>query len=305
MQTKYLRVVVTPTCTLQCSFCHMEGDQAVRGHEAGVSRKELVALVAVGYAEGVRKVKLLGGEPLVRPDLPQLIGELLAATGPDLDLSLITAGVVPVARIHAAFDAGLHRANLSIHGWSPEALARNTTTRNAWDKRQRVLDALLAYGRPLKCNYVYTGPEVESDLAEFLAWAADKPLVVALLDDLGANQDGPATVREVLQRLRGPWSAVCRDEDPNSLSTQRLHWADGLRVEVKDQKLGEIAPWAACGHCAHRLRCKEGIHALRLSHTGALRPCMDRPELGVDVLDALRTGGDVAVRSAWRALHAL
>lgn len=305
MTTKYLRIVVTPTCTLQCSFCHMEGDVAVRGREAGVSREALVSVVAAGYAEGVRKVKLLGGEPLVRPDLPQLIAELLAATGPDLDLSLITAGVVPVARLHAAFDAGLHRANLSIHGWSPEALARNTTTRNAWDKRQRVLEALLAYGRPLKCNYVYTGPEVEADLAAFLGWAADKPLVVALLDDLGVDQDGPATVRGVLQRLRGPWAEASRDDDPNSLSTQRLHWADGLRVEVKDQKLGEVAPWAACASCPQRSRCKEGIHALRLSHTGALRPCMDRPELGVDVVAALQRGGPAAVRSAWQALHAV
>jgi molybdenum cofactor biosynthesis enzyme MoaA len=304
MTTKYLRIVVTPTCTLQCSFCHMEGDVAVQGRQAGVPRAELVRLVAVGYQEGVRKVKLLGGEPLIRADLPQLIAELLAATGPDLDLSLITAGVVPVKNLHAAFAAGLQRANLSIHGWSAEALARNTKTRDAWAMRQRNLDALLAYGRPLKCNYVYTGPEVEADLAEFLRWAADKPLTVAVLDDLGVDQDGPAVVRAALMRMHGPWQESLREEDPNSLPTQRLHWADGLVVEVKDHQLGQVAPWQACGACPVRSRCKEGIHALRLSHTGDLRPCMDRPELGSDVLALLKSGGEAAVQQAWQQLHA-
>lgn len=55
----------------------------------------------------------------------------------------------------------------------------------------------------------------------------------------------------------------------------------------------------ACARCPSRSRCGEGIHALRLTHTGVLRPCMDRPDLGVDLLAALRDGGPPAASSAW------
>ena len=84
------------------------------------------------------------------------------------------------------------------------------------------------------------------------------------------------------------------EPDPASLPTERLSWGDGLVVEVKDHRLGDVAPWKACTGCPKRARCGEGIHAVRLSHTGVLRPCMDRPDLGVDLRAASTSGGMVA-----------
>jgi hypothetical protein len=78
-------------------------------------------------------------------------------------------------------------------------------------------------------------------------------------------------------------------------------WADGLRVEVKDRRLGDLAPWAACAACPRRARCREGIFALRLTHDGWLRPCMDRPDLGVPVGAVFETEGEAAAERAWVA----
>lgn len=114
MSTRYLRIVVTPRCSLACSYCHMEGDPA-SGDPGSVSF--LAAVTRVAYAEGFDKFKLLGGEPLLRADLGALIGAM-RATAPRADLSRVTAGVAPKGRLEAAFAAGLDRANLSIHGWS-------------------------------------------------------------------------------------------------------------------------------------------------------------------------------------------
>lgn len=291
----YLRVVVTPRCTLACSYCHAEGDVAADPSAGGLPLDELVALVRVGIARGVRKVKLLGGEPLLRRDLPDLLAGIVT---PGVDVSLITSGAADPARLDAAFAAGLGRANLSIHGWGPDAFAERTRRPNAYALRAANLERLLGRGRFLKLNYVWRSPADDADLAGLLAWAVGRPVVVAVLDELTLGL-GHAPLQQALLRLRGPWAELRAEPDPHSLPTRRLRWADGLEVELKDHRLGEVAPWTSCAGCPRRARCGEGIHALRLSHAGALRPCMDRPDLGVDLRSALREGGPDAAEAAW------
>ncbi|MFN7146350.1 MAG: radical SAM protein, partial [Myxococcota bacterium] len=285
-------------CTLACPYCHAEGDLAVDDAAGGLPRDVLVPLLAAGLANGVRKLKFLGGEPLMRRDLPDVIRDV-RALAPDLDVSLITAGAVDVARLDACLAAGLSRANLSIHGWTPAAFAERTRRPLAYGLRARVLERLLAEGRFLKLNYVWRGPHDDTDLAGLLAWAAGKPVVVGLLDELSLGL-GAAPLRDALVRLRGPWADARPEPDPASLPTERLSWADGLVVEVKDHRLGDVAPWTACAACPKRAACGEGIHALRLTHTGTLRPCMDRTDLGVDLRAALASGGTAAAAEAWR-----
>jgi cyclic pyranopterin phosphate synthase len=285
----YLRVVVTARCSLACAYCHQEGDPAT-AMAGGLDTERLLALLDVALDQGIRKLKLLGGEPLLRRDLPAVIAHL-RGRAPHLDLSLITGGAVDPARLDACFDAGLSRANLSVHGWSLEAF-RARTARGAPQhaQRQRVLEALLRRGRFLKLNYVWRGPADDADLAGLLDHAAGLPVVVSVLDDLSDPGLSAAQVLAALTRLRGLAAASALEEDPHSLSTLRLRWSDGLEVEVKDQRLGAVAPWSPCGACPARARCREGIWALRLSHDGRLRPCMDRPDLGVDLLGALGRG---------------
>lgn len=298
MTPRYLRVVVTPRCSLGCSYCHMEGDPA-RGAPRSVDFLAAVARHAAGV--GVDKIKLLGGEPLLRPDLGALVGALRSAA-PSADLSLITAGVAPADRLPAAFAAGLDRANLSVHGWSVAHFAHKARRGpEAHRRRQETLAWLLAQGRPTKLNYVYGGPADEADLDAFLTWAAPRPVVAAVLDDLGQDL-GPAVVLDVLRRLRGAPATTRIEPDPRSLPTLRLTWADGLEVEVKHQQLGAQAPWGACAACPVRARCREGIDALRLTHDGWLRPCLDRPDLGVDLATAWARDGEGGLADAWAAL---
>lgn len=295
----YLRVVVTARCSLACSYCHQEGDPASE-QSGGLSTDELDGLLAVAQAEGIRKLKLLGGEPLIRRDLPILIAGM-RRRDPSLDISLITGGAVPVARLEDCFDAGLSRANLSIHGWSLPAFAERTQRGpHQLAQRQAMLTALLERGRFLKLNFVWRGAHDDVDLAELLDWAAGQPVVVGVLDELSRPGLGPAAVIATLNRLRGVPVDARPEPDPHSLPTLRMKWADGLHVEVKDQHLGEVAPWRSCMGCPVRSACKEGIHALRLTHDGRLRPCMDRPDVGVDLATPMRRAGAPATRMIWR-----
>ncbi len=288
----YLRVVVTATCPLKCTYCHAEGDPP--DGVGGLPLPELIALLRVAIDQGVRKIKLLGGEPLARRDLPELIR---AVARPDVDLSVITSGAVPVERLQACFAAGLSRANLSIHGWTEEAFAARARAPGRYATRAANIAWLLEQGRFLKLNYVWRGPEDDADLAALLAWCAGKPVVVGLLDELSLGL-GAKPLLDALERLRGPWTEARPEPDPHSLPTLRVSWADGLEVEVKDHRLGDVAPWKACATCPVRAQCGEGVHAIRLTHTGSLRPCMDRPDLAIDLRAPLRSGADTA-RQVW------
>jgi cyclic pyranopterin phosphate synthase len=285
--------VVNAVCPLACGFCHREGDPAVAGKERGLSTAEWTGVLAGAIDAGVRKVKFLGGEPLLRTDLPSIV-RALRARDESLDISVITSGAVPASRLDALYAAGLSRCNVSIHGFGRDAfVARTGSTERAWAQRNAFLDAVIAHGRPLKTNYVYTGEADQQDLATYLAFAAERGLLVNVLDDLSRDDLDASVLERVVLALRGAPARRWIEEDPHSLPTTRLGFDDGLVVELKHVRLGSVLPWTSCETCPVRGRCREGIHALRVSHTGVLRPCMDRPDLGLALLpssDALEGG---------------
>ncbi len=295
----YLRTVVTAKCPLSCSYCHMEGDPHASGTAWQLDGEVLDSCLAVATAAGIRKFKFLGGEPLVRRDLPERVAQL-RKRAPSADLSVITSGVADVAMAEALFAAGLSRMNVSIHGFSLPAFAqRSRLPALHFARREALLVYLLSTGRPLKLNYVYSGDSDAEDLRQLLAWAAKLGVLVNVLDDLSSDAGGAGGITQVLRALRGPWANALEEADPDSLPTTRLAWPDGLTVEVKTEQLGRVAPWQDCAHCPARGRCKEGIYAVRLTHKGRLQLCMDRPDLGVSLTDALR-GGLQAALDVWR-----
>ncbi len=294
----YLRVVVTTACNLRCSYCHAEGDRQ-RGDEArGLPGPVLGELLEIALKAGIRKVKLLGGEPLARRDLTDVVRTAHAAC-PSADISAITAGVVQPHLVNDLLAAGLSRINVSIHGFTPEALAQRIRGPGAHARRSAFLEAVIASGRPVKLNYVYAGRACEPDLSALLDWAVPRRLCVNVLDDLHGD-GGVEALMEVLGRLRGKPDRTELVPDPDSLETLHWLWDDGLRVELKHNHLGEAAPWRACDTCQARPRCREGIVALRLTHDGRLLPCMDRPELGIPIAPILERQGHDAALAAWR-----
>lgn len=293
----YLRAVVTTKCPLSCSYCHQEGDPASL-QPAGLGTEDWINLLHVGLDCGVRKLKVVGGEPLVRADLPDIIREL-RHRGPAVDISVVTSGTVPTRSIERLFEAGLSRCNVTVHGFRLEDFARRGGTARQHAGRAEFLTAVLSTGRPLKINYVYTGPECEPDLAALLEWTAARPCTVSVLDDLSRLDLHHGAVLEALARVSGPPLARWDEPDEHSLKALRLRYSSGAVVEVKDQRLGDTAPWSSCAVCLRRSFCREGIVALRLTHVGELRPCMDRSDLGLSLLPILRAHGRVAARAAW------
>lgn len=295
----YLRVVATTKCPLSCSYCHMEGDSHQDGTAWELPAGVLDACLAVAVDAGIRKFKFLGGEPLARRDLPERVSRL-RALAPGADLSIITSGVAPLSIVDALLSAGLDRMNVSIHGFGIDAFAeRSRLPTRHHALRTAVIEELLSRGRPVKLNYVYTGPASEADLQALLDWAADKPLLVNILDELGNAAMSSQTLLSLLLRLRGQWVEQYEEPDPDSLPTTRLRFSDGLHVEIKTSQLGRVAPWQDCATCVARSRCREGIYAVRLTHRGCLQPCMDRPDVSLSLRDCLEQGHAAAL-AAWQ-----
>jgi cyclic pyranopterin phosphate synthase len=294
----YLRVVVTTTCNYACSFCHMEGDPHAGGARE-LDTATLCGLLEVALEAGVRKIKFLGGEPLLRRDLPEVVAHVRRMDA-GVDLSVITAGAVPTRILDSLYLAGLSRCNVSVHDFGADEFARRSRAPQNLTRRNEFLEHAIAWGRPLKLNYVYTGESDLPDIAALLDWARGRGVTIGLLDDLG-QELGPQRIAQVAEQLLGRPHRIEIDRDPHSLPT--THWLyEGLRLEIKTARLGEEAPWLACQTCSRRAKCSEGIYALRLTHRGALRPCMDRPDLGVDLADTLLTFGPDATLAQWQLL---
>ena len=274
----YFRAIVWTGCTLRCSYCHAEGDSQ-RGDEArGLPTHILTGCLKAAAAAGFRKFKLMGGEPLLRTDLPQIVAALRRCA-PTADISVITNGTTSVEKMAALLEAGMDRANITIHGWTQQAFAARGGTAAMYQRRMAMLEYLAGSGRPVKVNYVYTGPSCHPDLAGLLDWAAGLSVVVGLLDDLNDVTAGPHTIHVVLNELRGKPASNKEHEDTHSLATTHLCFDDGLKVEVKTSHLRDLSPWKACTCCPRRSTCREGIYAMRLTHDGDLMPCMYRPSV--------------------------
>lgn len=285
----YLRVVATPVCNHRCSYCHMEGDPRRKGFERGLPAEALRAAFEALAPVGLAKIKFVGGEPLLRGDLPDLVSAARASF-PEADLSVITAGGVPTSAQDRAFEAGLDRMNLSIHGFGERAFVRRGNKAGLLQARARFLEALLQRGRPVKLNYVYSGPEDDDDLRALLDFSAERGVLVNVLDDLNGDI-GPWRLIAMLEGWLGRPDECASDHDPHSLDTMRLRWQGGFWVEIKTEHLGEHAPWRDCATCERRRACREGIFALRLTHDGQLRPCMDRGDLGYPLVAELQRRG--------------
>ena len=273
---KYLRVALTEKCPMKCTFCHNEG-AGTPDKSSTLSLQYWYKHISDAVENGIRKVKFVGGEPLLYKELPLLIGRLRKRY-PILDLSIITSGALPVEKLQRCFDMGLSRANLSIHGWGLEYFQRNSNSKIHYVNRQKTLEYLLSLGRPLKLNYVYSSFDIEEDLIEFLMAMKNKKVVINVLDDLSNAMITPQFLVKRLTHLMGE-PLKHRDIDENSLSTIHLKWGGPMFVEIKDQHLGELSPWKSCDTCPIKERCTEGIHAIRMYADGTLGLCMDREDL--------------------------
>ncbi len=284
---RYLRISVTDRCDLRCRYC-MSEQMTFLPRSALLALEEIAVVAERFVARGVRKLRLTGGEPLVRRDVGELVRRLGRHVGAGLDeLTLTTNGTRLAQHAEALADAGVRRVNVSMDTLDP-ALFRHITRHG--DLAQ-VLDGIAtakAAGLRVKINTVALKGWNEDGIAPMLAWCAAEGHDLTLIETmpLGAidedRTDRFLPLTGVLERLRAEFPLV---PDAHRSGGPARYW----RVEGTDTRLGLISPMTA-NFC-------DGCNRVRLTTEGKLYTCLGHDD-AVDLKAALRGGGLPALDAA-------
>lgn len=278
----YLRLSVTDRCDLRCTYCMPERMQFLPRKEV-LSLEELYKLSLGFIARGVTKIRITGGEPLVRRDILELFRALGRKLGPKghggLEELTLTTNGTQLARYAAdLYRAGVRRVNVSLDTLDEGKFARLSRR----DKLKDVLVGLAAAkeaGLKVKINTVALKGVNEDELPDLIAWAHDEGHDLTLIEvmplgDVDEDRvDHFLPLSDVRARLEKRWTL-----DPLSESTGGPARYD--RIAETGGKLGMITPLTN-NFCA-------GCNRLRVTATGQLYPCLGGGER-VDLRAALRS----------------
>jgi cyclic pyranopterin phosphate synthase len=275
----YLRISVTDRCNLRCAYCLPCEDVPRLSHEEVLRYEEILRIVRVGVGLGISKVRVTGGEPLVRKGVVGFLAEL--ARIPEIkDLSLTTNGVRLKEHLDALQAAGVARINVSLDTLRPERYRRITGV-DAFDTVWEGVLAAHARGiRPIKLNVVALAGVNDDELVDLARLSLEHPFHVRFIEfmPIGSSRiekRPPLLVPEIAERIGvlGKLVPVERTEMDGPAHRYRFDGAPG-----------EIGFIPAISHQFCR-RCNR----LRLTASGQLRPCLlsDRQE---DLKGPLRRG---------------
>lgn len=284
---RYLRISVTDRCDLRCRYCMAE-KMTFLPRSALLALEEIAVIAERFIARGVTKIRLSGGEPLVRRDVGELVDRLGRHVGHGLDeLTMTTNGTRLTDHAARMFDAGIRRVNVSLDSLDPDRF--RFITRHG-DLAQ-VLDGIRAAkgaGLRVKINTVALKGLNENELPDLLAWCVEEGHDLSLIETmpLGAIDEDrtdrflPLTV--AMDALRARFDLV---RDTHRTGGPARYW----RVEGTETRLGLISPLTA-NFC-------DGCNRVRLTTEGKLFLCLGHEDQ-VDLKAALREGGVPALDAA-------
>jgi cyclic pyranopterin phosphate synthase len=298
-QATDLRVSVTDRCDLRCTYCMPAEGLPWLPRAEVLTDEEIARLVRIAVERlGVREVRLTGGEPLIRPGLPELVRRL-AELGPRPQLSLTTNAVALARLAEPLARCGLDRVNVSLDTLDPE-LFRRLTRRDRHAKVLAGIDAALAAGLgPVKINTVLMRGVNEHEAPALLRWALERGCQLRFIEQMpldaqhGWDREEMVTAQEILGRLSGefdlePEGGAARGSAPAETWLVRGYRApDGGPARV-----GIIASVTRpfCGDCDR----------VRLTADGQIRTCLFAREES-DLRGPLRAGaGDEELAERWR-----
>ena len=263
---KDLRISVTDRCNFRCFYCIPDEKIVWKRKQELLTYDEITLVSEIAVGLGVEKLRLTGGEPLVRKDIELLIMRLSKIPGL-CDLAMTTNGAGLKKRASALRSAGLNRLTISCDSLKPETF-KSITKRDALKSVLDGIEAAIAAGfPPPKINCVVIRGMNDDEVADFADFARAKDVCVRFIEymplDNGHQWDRKMLVggREVLQRIEERHKLVPIDRNSPSETALKYTFADRAPGEI-----GIIAPVTMpfCGACSR----------LRLTADGNLRTCL-------------------------------
>ena len=281
---EYLRISVTDKCNLRCVYCMPEEGLPWLRRSDLLSFEEITEIVRVMAGMGLRRLRITGGEPLVRRDLPRLVGMLHALPGID-DIALSTNAVLLQEQAAPLRDAGVNRINASLDSLIPERIDRIARRPGSAQRIFQGLAAAEAVGlTPIKVNCVVMRGRNDDEVEAFARLTLERPWHIRFIevmptgDNLDVSREEYVSSDEILGRISAI-GALAPVEGPRGNGPARYFAFPGAAGTV-----GVITPMSH-NYC-------ERCNRMRLTADGQLRPCLFG-EIQTDLRDPLRRGEPV------------
>ncbi len=278
---EYLRFSVTDKCNLRCVYCMpLEGLPWLKRDEL-LSYEEIRQVVEVMAPLGLKRVRITGGEPLVRRDLPELVGMIRDVPGIE-DIALTTNGVLLAEQGQALKDAGLTRVNVSLDSLREDRVDAIARRPGSYPKIMEGLDAAEAFDfTPLKMNVVLMRGQNDDEIHDFAAITRERPWHVRFIEvmpttaNLDVSSQQYLSCDEALSRIR-EIGELEPAEGPTGNGPATYYRFPGAAGTI-----GVITPMSHnfCDRC----------NRMRLTADGQLRPCLFG-DLQTDLRTLLRAG---------------
>ncbi len=278
----YIRISVTDRCNLRCIYCMpSEGVREIT-HSEILTYEEIIRILSIATNLGIKKVRITGGEPLVRKGLPYLI-KTISNLGAIEEISLTTNGVLLKRFAKELKEAGLNRLNISLDSMDPKRYEEITKGNNLSDVWEGIRAAEELGFSPIKINMVPIRGFNDNEIKEFAALTFNKPYHIRFIEFMptGAkdiwSKEKYISTKELKEAISGL----------GELKPIKNEWGSGPAKNFKllnaKGVIGFIS--AVSDHfCA-------GCNRLRLTSDGKLRPCLFS-DSEIDLKKALREGCD-------------
>lgn len=260
-----LRISLTQKCNMACFYCHSEGEVAPNGE---MTAAEIERIVSVCVRNGIRKIKLTGGEPLLRNDIAVIVSRIAPMVQ---EVSMTTNGVLLSRHARALKDAGLARVNVSLDTLSPERFSKITGTDTLEKVREGIDTALQTGLTPLKINMVVTRMNADEifNMVDFIR----EGMVLQLIEFVAPKED------ERLRTFFFDLSSIEHELESRALRVveRTMHRRKKYFVPQEVEVVRNIHNTSFCGAC----------NRLRLTSDGFLKPCLLRSDNHINIREHL------------------
>jgi len=273
-----LRVAITRRCNLYCQYCHLEGEEKpTENFAAEMTVDEIVRIVRVAVGLGISKVKLTGGEPLMRKDITEIVKGIAAIPGL-ADLSMTTNGTLLASLAEELYANGLKRVNISLPTLNGEVYNKLTGGRLE-DVLESVKAAVEAGFYPVKLNMLVLKGVNDYAVPEMVEFATETGTILQLIELEPINISDTyysahyKSLDEYEDLLR---QKAVKVETRQYMQSRRIYHLPSVTVEI-------VHPIENTDFC---MRCTR----LRVTSDGKLKPCLMRNDNLVDILTPMRNG---------------
>lgn len=288
----YLRISLTDSCNFRCAYCMPNEEIEVLPQSRLMSTEEIDQIAGIFVEQGIKKIRLTGGEPLVRKAFPEILNRLSKYP---VELTMTTNGILVHKHMEQMKEVGMRTLNVSLDSLDRETFFK-LTKRDQLDQVWNNILLLLKEGFRVKINAVALNGIIEKEILDFVALTKDYPLHVRFIEFMPFEGnhwkvDKVITARQMLDMVKDKFEVQKLQDEPHATAKKYMvpgHQGTFAFITTMSEHF--------CGDC----------NRLRLTADGKMKNCLFGKE-EMDLLGALRQGKDILplIRLSVQRKHAI